>query len=111
MVSKGGGKNAFIAGYHIAGKTGTAQKAGVGGYQAGKYVSSFAGMAPSSDPKITVLVSIDEPNPSNYYASQTAAPTAKQVFTDLFNYLAIKGDAVPEDTSQSASQVDVNQDD
>ncbi|WP_294181385.1 stage V sporulation protein D [uncultured Clostridium sp.] len=111
VVSKGGGKNAFIAGYHIAGKTGTAQKAGVGGYQAGKYVSSFAGMAPSSDPKITVLVSIDEPNPSNYYASQTAAPTAKQVFTDLFNYLAIKGDAVPEDTSQSASQVDVNQDD
>ncbi|MCI1943707.1 MAG: stage V sporulation protein D [Clostridium luticellarii] len=113
VVSKGGGKNAFIDGYHIAGKTGTAQKAGVGGYQPGKYVSSFVGMAPANDPQITVLVSIDEPDPSNYYAAQTAAPTAKQVFTDLFNYLAIKGDPVPQDTTQSGAQdtYDVNQDD
>ncbi|MEY7998681.1 stage V sporulation protein D [Clostridium sp. Mt-5] len=104
VVSEGGGKNAFIGGYHIAGKTGTAQKAGVGGYQPGKYVASFAGMAPASDPKVTVLVSVDEPDPSNYYAAQTAAPTAKQVFTDIFNYLAIKGDAVPQDSNQTSSQ-------
>lgn len=93
VVSEGGGKNAFIDGYHIAGKTGTAQKAGVGGYQSGKYISSFAGMAPSSNPKITLLVSIDEPDPSNYYAAQTAAPAARKLFMDIFNYLAMKSDA------------------
>lgn len=103
VVSEGGGKNAFIEGYHIAGKTGTAQKAGVGGYQAGKYVASFAGMAPSSDPRITLLVSIDEPDPSNYYAAQTAAPTARQLFADIFNYLAMKGDVTPQGNGTAQS--------
>lgn len=95
VVTEGSGKGTFIEGYHIAGKTGTAQKAGVGGYQTGKYVSSFAGMAPSNDPKITILISINEPDPSTYYASQTAVPTAKQVFEDVVNYLAVKGDTSP----------------
>lgn len=101
VVIAGGGKNAFIEGYHIAGKTGTAQKAGVGGYQAGKYVSSFVGMAPANDPKVTVLLSIDEPDPSNYYAAQTAAPAAKLVFNDIFNYMGIKGDKTQEETEKS----------
>ncbi|WPC40972.1 stage V sporulation protein D [Clostridium sp. JS66] len=101
VVAEGGGKKAFIDGYHIAGKTGTAQKAGVGGYQQGKYIASFAGMAPASDPKITVFVSIDEPDPSNYYAGQISAPVAKQVFNDIFNYLDIKSDASSEDVKKS----------
>ncbi|WP_446899315.1 stage V sporulation protein D [Clostridium sp. LBM24168] len=101
VVSEGGGKNAFIDGYHIAGKTGTAQKAGVGGYQSGKYIASFAGMAPAQNPEITLLVSIDEPDPSNYYAAQTAAPAAKQLFLDIFNYLAMKSDASSEEIAKS----------
>lgn len=101
VVGEGGGKKAFIEGYHIAGKTGTAQKAGVGGYQAGKYIASFSGMAPSNDPRITVFVSIDEPDPSNYYAGQIAAPVAQQVFNDIFNYLAMKSDASGEDIAKS----------
>jgi stage V sporulation protein D (sporulation-specific penicillin-binding protein) len=101
VISEGGGKKAFIEGYHIAGKTGTAQKAGVGGYQPGKYVASFAGMAPANDPKITVFVSIDEPDPSNYYAGQISAPVAQQVFNDIFNYLAVKSDASGEDAKNS----------
>ncbi|WP_123053529.1 stage V sporulation protein D [Clostridium sp. JN-1] len=101
VVSEGGGKKACIEGYHIAGKTGTAQKAGVGGYQSGKYISSFAGMAPANDPKVTVLVSIDEPDPSNYYAAQTAAPAAKLVFNDIFNYMGIKGDKSQEEAAKS----------
>ena len=82
VVSEGGGKNAFIDGYHIGGKTGTAQKVNpqTGTYGAGKYVASFAGMAPVDDPKVTVFISIDEPDPSKYYAGQIAAPVAKQVF-------------------------------
>lgn len=101
VVSEGGGKKAFIEGYHIAGKTGTAQKAGVGGYQPGKYVASFTGMAPANDPKITLFVSIDEPDPSNYYAGQISAPVAQQVFNDIFNYLAMKSDASGEDIAKS----------
>ncbi|MBV7275014.1 stage V sporulation protein D [Clostridium thailandense] len=101
VVSEGGGKKAFIAGYHIGGKTGTAQKAGPGGYQPGKYISSFTGMAPASDPKVTVLVSIDEPDPSNYYAGQITAPVAQQIFNDIFNYLAIKSDADSQDIAKS----------
>ncbi|WP_338433352.1 stage V sporulation protein D [Clostridium tyrobutyricum] len=101
VVSEGGGKNAFIDGYHIAGKTGTAQKAGVGGYQSGKYVSSFAGMAPANNPKITLLLSIDEPDSSNYYAAQTAAPAARQLFLDIFNYLGMKSDGSSEEIARS----------
>jgi stage V sporulation protein D (sporulation-specific penicillin-binding protein) len=101
VVAEGGGHNAFVDGYHIAGKTGTAQKAGIGGYQPGKYLSSFAGMAPANDPRVTVFVSIDEPDLSNYYAGQIAAPVAKQLFSDIFNYLAIKVDASKEEIEKS----------
>lgn len=93
VVSDGVGINAFIDGYRIGGKTGTAQKITPGkGYEAGKYMSSFAGMAPVDNPKITMLISIDEPDASNYYAGQTAAPAAKQLYSDIFNYLILKGD-------------------
>lgn len=88
VISEGGGQNAYVEGYKIAGKTGTAQKVINGRYAAGKYIASFAGMAPADDPQITVFVSIDEPDPSKYYAGQIAAPVAKQVFTDIFNYMA-----------------------
>lgn len=101
VVSEGGGSKAFIDGYHIAGKTGTAQKAGSGGYMSQKYIASFAGMAPASDPRITLLISIDEPDPSNYYAGQIAAPVAKTVFNEIFNYLAMKSDASGEAVARS----------
>lgn len=89
VISEGGGNKAFIEGYHIAGKTGTAQKPINGVYAQGKYVSSFGGMAPADKPKVTVVVSIDEPDPSNYYAGQIAAPVAKELFGNIFNYLGI----------------------
>lgn len=103
VISEGGGKKAFIDGYQIAGKTGTAQKPNPngGGYESGKYIASFAGMAPASNPKVTVLISIDEPDPSNYYAGQIATPVAKQMFSDIFNYLNIKVDASNNDVLNS----------
>lgn len=91
VVSEGGGSKAFVEGYNIAGKTGTAQKVIDGRYASGKYIASFGGMAPAEDPKITIFISIDEPDPSNYYAGQIAAPVAKQVFTDIFNYALKEG--------------------
>lgn len=103
VVSEGGGKKAFIPGYHIGGKTGTAQKVNPakGIYEPGKYVASFVGMAPANDPKISIFISIDEPDPSNYYAGQIAAPVGQQMFNDIFNYYDYKIDASDESVAKS----------
>ncbi|MCI6188693.1 MAG: stage V sporulation protein D [Clostridium sp.] len=90
VVTLGSGAGTFIEGYHIAGKTGTAQKVENGVYQAGKYISSFVGMAPVDDPKITIMITVDEPGTGLYYAGQVAVPYAKPLFTDIFNYLESK---------------------
>lgn len=87
VVTGGSGTATFIEGYHIGGKTGTAQKVVNGVYGAGKYISSFVGMAPVDDPKVTIMVTIDEPSNGVYYAAQVAVPPAKTLFTDIFNYL------------------------
>ncbi len=94
VVTEGVGKNAYVDGLDVAGKTGTAQVADseTGRYVEGKYISSFVGMAPASNPKITVLISIDSPSNGSYYASDTAAPFAKELFSEVFNYMSIKGE-------------------
>jgi stage V sporulation protein D (sporulation-specific penicillin-binding protein) len=89
VVSEGAASNAYIKDFNIGGKTGTAQKVENGIYQDKKYISSFAGLAPYDDPKITLIVTIDEPDESKYYAGQIAAPVARDLFNNIFNYLAI----------------------
>ncbi|WP_459481852.1 stage V sporulation protein D [Clostridium saccharoperbutylacetonicum] len=91
VVTGGSGTGTFIEGYHIGGKTGTAQKVVNGVYGDGKYISSFVGMAPVDDPKVTIMVTIDEPTKNGaYYAAQVAVPPAKTLFSDIFNYLNSK---------------------
>ncbi|AQR91002.1 stage V sporulation protein D [Clostridium saccharobutylicum] len=90
VITGGSGTGTFIEGYHIGGKTGTAQKVINGRYEDGKYISSFVGMAPVSDPKVTVMVTVDEPSNGAYYAAQVAVPYGKPLFTDIFNYLNSK---------------------
>lgn len=89
-VSYGGSSKAYVEGYHIGAKTGTAQKVNPkgGGYESGKYISSLAGFAPADDPQITVFISIDEPGTGTYYAGQIVAPLANILFTDIFNYMS-----------------------
>ncbi|MGN0144685.1 MAG: stage V sporulation protein D [Clostridium sp.] len=87
VVTAGSATAAFIDGYHIGGKTGTAQKMENGAYIEGKYISSFVGMAPVDDPKVTVMITVDEPSNGNYYAGQVAVPYAHTLFADIFNYL------------------------
>ncbi|EKQ56901.1 MULTISPECIES: stage V sporulation protein D [unclassified Clostridium] len=87
VVTGGSGTATFIDGYHIGGKTGTAQKVIDGKYGEGKYISSFVGMAPVNDPKVTIMITVDEPSNGAYYAAQVAVPYAKLLFTDVFNYL------------------------
>jgi stage V sporulation protein D (sporulation-specific penicillin-binding protein) len=89
VVSEGVGSNAYIKEYKIGGKTGTAQKVENGIYKEKSYMSSFVGLAPYDDPKVTLIVTIDEPDESNYYGGQIAAPVAKELFNNIFNYLAI----------------------
>lgn len=91
VVSEGSAGRAFIEGYEIAGKTGTGQKVDpeTGTYGAGKYISSFVGFAPASDPKVSIFISIDEPSAGEYYAGVITTPVARQLFFDLFNYLSI----------------------
>jgi stage V sporulation protein D (sporulation-specific penicillin-binding protein) len=92
VVKIGASKKAYIEGYHIGGKTGTAQKVVGKVYGAGKYISSFAGMAPCNNPRLVLFLSIDEPDPSNYYSGSTAAPLSKIIFEDIFRYLNIQPD-------------------
>lgn len=103
VVSEGGGKGAYIDGYRIAGKTGTAQKIDTvhGGYASGKYLSTFVGMAPADKPQYTVMVSVDEPDPSKYYASQTAAPVGQKLFFELFNYAKLQPTGTYKDVDES----------
>jgi stage V sporulation protein D (sporulation-specific penicillin-binding protein) len=90
VVTAGSAKNTFLEGYHIGGKTGTAQKVINGVYAEGKYISSFVGMAPVDDPKVTIMITVDEPGTGAYYAGLVAVPYAKILFTDMFNYLDSK---------------------
>ncbi len=89
VVNEGTGSKAQIPGYAVGGKTGTANKVVDGVYGEGKYVASFVGIAPTTDPKMTVLVVIDEPNPNNTSGGQIAAPVAGKVIEDILNYLNI----------------------
>ena len=77
-----------IPGYKIAGKTGTAQIAVAGHYDADKTIASFVGFAPADNPKFVILVVFSEPSAS-IFGSETAAPTFFAIANELFNYLAI----------------------
>lgn len=88
VVSNGTGRNAYIPGYRVGGKTGTAQIAGPGGYQQGKYVASFMGVAPVDDPRLVALVVVEEPK-GIYYGGTVAAPVFKNVVEDTLHYLGV----------------------
>ena len=82
VVEKGSGKKAYIEGYRVGGKTGTAQKYENGRIAQGKYVSSFVGFFPSDNPKYLALVVVDEPK-GVYYGSTVASPYAKEIFEGI----------------------------
>ena len=82
VVRSGTGMPAAVRGYDIAGKTGTAQKPGRGGYAEGEYMASFVGFFPSQQPRLTMAVILDDPTP--IYGSATAAP----LFGEIARYAA-----------------------
>lgn len=94
VTSKDGtASKAALDHYTVAGKTGTAQVPGQGGYLPGKYVSSFIGFLPADEPEVCISVLIEEPDrKAGYYGGQTAAPHFKAIAEQVANYLKIRPD-------------------
>ncbi|MFT9076629.1 penicillin-binding transpeptidase domain-containing protein [Ethanoligenens sp.] len=88
-VSEGSGKNAYVAGYRIGGKTGTAQK--LDSKDPTARVAEFAGVAPSDDPQYAVLFMMDEPhNPVSNYGGVIASPVVGNIFSEILPYLGVE---------------------
>ena len=93
VVNDGTGTRAKLAGYQAAGKTGTAQKFdfSIGKYSEDKYSSLFVGYVPSENPKISILVLLDEPKGS-YYGGTVAAPVFQEIASKVLPYLSVPTD-------------------
>ena len=92
VSSKGTAPKAQIANYRVAGKTGTVHKYISGGYAEDRYLSFFAGMAPASDPKLVMVVILDEPRKGEYFGGQVAAPVFSKVMSGALRLLDIPPD-------------------
>lgn len=88
VVERGTGTRAAIPGFAVAGKTGTAQKAGVGGYQAGRYIPNFVGFAPAQAPRVVTVIVIEEPK-GRYYAGEVAAPVFARIVSQALGILRV----------------------
>ena len=90
VVSLGTGRNAYIDGYRVGGKTGTAQKVNNGIYMTGNYIVSFIGFMPANDPKIVVYLAIDNPKGVTQYGGTVSAPIVKNILSDAIVPLGIE---------------------
>ena len=90
VVSLGTGRNAYIDGYRVGGKTGTAQKVNNGIYMQGNYIVSFIGFFPANDPKIVVYLAIDNPKGVTQYGGTVSAPIVKNIMEDAITSLNIE---------------------
>ncbi len=95
VIQTGGtGTRAAIPGYRVAGKTGTMKKATAGGYSDDRYIAVFAGMAPASDPRLVMVVMINEPRGEVYYGGEVAAPVFSRVMSGALRLLNVAPDDV-----------------
>ena len=92
VVAYGTGRNAYIDGYRIGGKTGTAQKVKNGIYMHGNYILSFVGFLPADNPQAVIYVAVDNPKGIVQYGGTVAAPIARNIMIDIIDELKIKQD-------------------
>ena len=92
VVENGGGKNAYISGYHVGGKTGTAQVYVDGKVSTDMHIGSFLGFAPMDDPRVAVLVIVDRADLRPDYGSVTAAPFARDILYQSLVHMGIAKD-------------------
>jgi len=90
VVARGTGHNAYIGGYRVGGKTGTAQKAVDGKYLSGNYITSFIGFLPADDPQVVVYIAVDNAKGITQYGGTVAAPIAKNVLESAIDILGIE---------------------
>ena len=103
VSKKGTGSRAAVAGYRISGKTGTVKKASAGGYSDDGYIALFAGMAPASNPRLAMVVTINEPQGDVYYGGKVAAPVFSKVMSGALRLMDIAPDNVSDNTVQFAT--------
>ena len=89
VVSNGTGRPAYIDGYRVGGKTGTAQKVKDGRYMVGNYIVSFIGFLPADDPQVIVYIAVDNAKGVTQYGGTIAAPIAKTILSDAITALNI----------------------
>jgi stage V sporulation protein D (sporulation-specific penicillin-binding protein) len=89
VVAKGTGRNAFLDGYRIGGKTGTAQKVVNGYYSASEHIVSFVGFAPADNPKVVIYIAVDDPQ-GLQFGGLIAAPIVKNIMSDVLPYMKVE---------------------
>ena len=95
VVSREGtAAKAAVPGYRVAGKTGTVKKAGAGGYAEDAYLAVFVGIAPVSDPRLVMVVTVDDPRGEAYYGGEVAAPVFRRVMQGALRLLEVPPDGV-----------------
>ncbi len=104
VAAQGTGRRAQVANYRVAGKTGTAWKAGEGAYFENRYVALFGGFAPVSNPRLVAVVVIDEPRNTAYYGSEVAAPVFSRIVGGALRLLSIPPDALLEPPLNTLAQ-------
>ncbi|MBR3750723.1 MAG: PASTA domain-containing protein [Clostridia bacterium] len=107
VVSQGSGKNAYIPGYKVGGKTGTAQKYKDGKIVRDTHIASFIGFAPADDPRIAVLVVVDEPDVAIDYGSVVAAPYVKIIMEQSLKYMKVPADNADKDEHELIENIEV----
>ena len=90
VVAKGGGRSAYIEGYRIGGKTGTAQKQENGVYLVNNYIMSFMSVVPANDPEAVLYLAIDNPKHTAMLSSYTTTPIARRILLDIIDSLKIE---------------------
>lgn len=107
VVDGGGGKNAYVSGYRVGGKTGTSQKVSkiLATGQTDLYVASFCGVAPINDPEIALLVMLDEPHGDAYYGGTIAAPVGGQILAEILPYLGVEPQYSEEELAAMAIKI------
>lgn len=99
VTTDGTAIKAAVPGYRVAGKTGTAHKAQNGGYAADQYMSTFAGMAPASNPKVVLVVVMDSPN-GQYYGGLVSAPVFSRIMAETLRLMNVEPDKSAEHLAQ-----------
>ncbi len=89
VVARGGGRSAYIDGYRIGGKTGTAQKVENGRYLVNNYIMSFMAVVPSNDPKAVLYIALDKPKKTALLSSYPTTPIARRIILDIIDALDI----------------------